>query len=273
MSLDSINDKLAGYTKAMTDAAESGTKAVEEWAGVVSSSDLSRFDVVKTQGKKQTVLDYASDPFSEYYWVAAGANTSELFTFNFRLLFDKMYGWSNVVFTMPLNPVKESRTQAKNITFKLSDGGYVIANWGNGTIKLSFSGSTGRLVPEDEYTVTQRSLLNSGATFPGKPTGIRETMAWKVFEKFNFYYQYFNGGNEYNSGYIIKMTRGDRGIPFMGTPRTSLIRLWFLDKVYIGVLTDFGYDVDANDPWQIKYSFKFESLPLLEAIGHAATLV
>lgn len=241
------------------------------------------------------------DPFPEIFFEIPTVKKSDRFVFIFRMLsqtrkerkttaskkslFDQAKKFlspraggpkfEQVVFVLPKNPSKESRQQTKNIQFNLTDGGYVILNWGNGPINLTFTGTTGRLVPEDEIPEQDRVAFQKAEQYPNRviqwltqsknnetlfrfPTNVRQTMAWRVFSKFNYFYQYFNGGNEY---------AWDPSVPMMDTPRSAQVILSFFDRVFVGALTEFGYDVDANDPWQIHYSFKFVSLPIQESIG------
>lgn len=45
------------------------------------------------------------------------------------------------------------------------------------------------------------------------------------------------------------------------------VGLFFHGKLMIGVLSDFHFAADANDPFQIKYDFKFDAYPELREVG------
>lgn len=219
----------------------------------------------------------SNDKYPEVYYEIPTVVPSDQFTFIFRPIHSDPYfvgQGSEVVFVLPKNPHKEARIQDKNMTFHLTGGGYVAINWGNGLIDLTFDGNTGRLIPEDFYTNSERVALQLAQGYPGrasdmllghqadgKPTNVRSTPSWKVFSKFNFYYQYYNGGNE--AFYDQSQFKAGE----MATPRSAQVVLSFFDRIFVGAITSFRYDVDANDPWQIKYSFKFVSLPILERVG------
>jgi len=117
-----------------------------------------------------------------------------------------------------------------------------------------------------------------------RQTRLRST----VFSKGGYFTQYWSSGMKVmdfkgTSGPLLPPTLADDNATFSirETQEYSnfvLLRsfyesanedvgLFFLGKLLIGVLADFHFVVDADDPFQIKYDFKFEAYPELREVG------
>lgn len=170
-------------------------------------------------------------------------------------------GLDYIGFVFPLNPNKFEKQQKKLVNWVLGAGGYTAQVWGNAVIPIICSGTTGRINPEDELNEGELLILNTLPTDFERRSyldslgkgGLKDTITWRAFRQLQYYFQYYNGGNEIN---LV-----DTAMP----SRLTEVFLLTTDKLYKGLLTELNWGDDANDPWQVKYNFKFEAYPVLES--------
>lgn len=167
-------------------------------------------------------------------------------------------------FIFPLNPRTMDTSKEKVRQWILSNGGFVLQTWGNDTVKMQFSGKTSALVPEWETVPGNLSIpglpdqsiaLNSALNIPKQGDqfvgGIYDTLAYKNFKLLEFYYDYFNGGNE------------DNRLLRTNSPARTILTLGSWGGTWEGILSNFKFKLDADSPFRIEYSFMFEAVPRL----------
>lgn len=148
-------------------------------------------------------------------------------------------------FVFPINPTKEIVTKEKIRQWQLTNGGFMLQTWGNDIVKMVFSGKTSSLMPELE---TVRGIPLS---LQPETRGIYQTLAYKNFKLLEFYVDYFNGGNEDNR--LLRMT----------SPARTTLTLGNWGGSYDGIVSNFNYTLDADNPFRIEYGFTFEAVPRL----------
>lgn len=129
-------------------------------------------------------------------------------------------------FVFRINPTVHSRTQSRVRNTVLTKGGYLTQYWSAGMKQMTFSGSSGSLVPPDVTSDTEAF-------------NIRQTVQYANFKQLRQFYEQSNQ---------------DVGIFFLG-------------RTMLGVMSDFSFVEDADDPYQIKYTFKFEAYPEYQELG------
>ena len=157
--------------------------------------------------------------------------------------------WRKVAFIFPINPTKITYSGPKIIQPILTNSGYIFQNWGNRFTEWTFNGTTGRLLPDHikDYSGYEELQGNWGYD-------VRKTRAWRAFKIFQACYEFYNGSNEANI---------EEKSPLRVIDRSSLITFSFWEGTYKGILDQFSYTLDAYNPFQILYSFKFLGIPSL----------
>lgn len=152
---------------------------------------------------------------------------------------------SVTTFVFPINPSKQVVTKDKIRQWVLTNGGFMLQTWGNDVIKMTLSGKTSSLQPELE-TVEGIPL-----ELQPIPAGVYDTLAYKNFKLLEFYCDYFNGGNE------------DNRLLRMASPAKTTLTLGGWGGSFDGIVSNFTYSLDADNPFRIEYSFNFEAVPRL----------
>jgi hypothetical protein len=129
-------------------------------------------------------------------------------------------------FVFRINPSAVQRTQTRVRNTTLTKGGYLTQYWSAGMKVMSYSGSSGAMVPDDPSV----DLANFN---------IRQTVAYANFKQLRQFYEQANQ---------------DVGLFAQGSN-------------YLGVLSEFSFTVDADAPYEIKYSMKFEAYPEYAELG------
>lgn len=158
-------------------------------------------------------------------------------------------------FVFPINPTKQTVQKDKVRQWILSNGGYIKQTWGNDIIKMTFMGKTSSLVPELEAVPGIPLELQ-----PVTP-GIYDTTAYKNFKLLEFYYDYFDGGNE------------DNRLLRTASPSRVTLQLGSWGGSYDGMISNFSFTLDADNPYRIEYSFNFEAVPRLHIPNTASAPV
>jgi len=146
-------------------------------------------------------------------------------------------------FLFRINPVRAEFSQSKMRTLELVKSGYQNIYWYNKSLMINLSGTTGAFGPIpaggiffDLQALNQLSLFGDplvGFRKSGGSFDITRSEAWASFQKLR---QVF-------------------------LAQTSELYALFTDDsyTYFGSVQDFQFGQDANDPFQIKYSFMMES--------------
>lgn len=128
-----------------------------------------------------------------------------------------------------LNPMKLHKTRQKLEHWSFTTAGFERMDWGQGMLVYSYSGSSGvfRLDEPASATVPPDDI---------RDLDIRNTYAWSKFVEFEKYF------------ILIK--------------EESIRMTWWGDPYdQFGSIGEFSFDVDADHPWMIAYSFKFSAIP------------
>lgn len=150
-------------------------------------------------------------------------------------------------FRFKINPNKLRVSRKKMISQRYTGGGWDVDTRGEEMINYSYSGSTGSLVPQD-LIKKMGSLINSSGIFQyvRDNAGFAEPLL-NVMN--NLSKELFN--NPKLSIAYIKFLLFEE---FWKSNLDELMIIWE-DNGYIGKLTNFNYDLDAQNPYQILYNF------------------
>lgn len=129
-------------------------------------------------------------------------------------------------FVFRINPTIHQRTQTRVRSTVLTKGGYLTQYWSAGMKQMTFSGSSGSLVPPS-IDLDQEKF------------NIRQTIQYANFKQLRQFYEQSNQD----------------------------IGLFFLGRTMLGVMSDFTFTEDADSPYEIKYTFKFEAYPEYQELG------
>lgn len=186
---------------------------------------------------------------------------------------------AGATFIFSLNPQKVDVSKGKVFQYMLTNGGYLLQTWGNNCIDFDLSCTTDSLSAEIEMQgYPSQGIPQLGIPPPPQSSlfgippvddsqlalnaqkspqlGIYATKSYKFFKLLEFYFDYFNGGNEGVSG--------NRLLSVMAPADTTLsFGVW--GGSYEGILHGLTYGLDANDPFRIKYNLKFRAYPKLVA--------
>lgn len=185
---------------------------------------------------------------------------------------------AGATFIFSLNPQKVDVSKSKVYQYILTNGGFLLQTWGNNYIDFDLSNTTDSLAPEIEmqgypsqgipqlgippppqtsFGIPPVSDVQLAASAKKSPQlGIYATKSYKFFKLLEFYFDYFNGGNEGVSG--------NRLLSVMAPADTTLsFGVW--GGSYEGILHSLTYGLDANDPFRIKYTLRFRAYPKLVA--------
>jgi len=147
-------------------------------------------------------------------------------------------------YTFRLNPSQLQVTRAKLESWKLTKGGFERQFWQNDMVRFAYTGVSGAFRADEKAVINEQGLLGVDtfggrvivtATNPGE-YDIRETLAYRKFQQFEQFYR-------------------DHAEDFIR------MNYWGQPYSWKGSLNDFTYNVDANNPRLIRYSFTFTGIP------------
>lgn len=182
-----------------------------------------------------------------------------------------------IVVTLLLNPeaIEYSEPKRTEIVQTSQPGRFVIFDWGTQLLSLTIRGNTGNLLPEsitNRFDITKNTAFDAISRITGTQSDLMSQMTSVknvTDEMSSFLSRAMVGTMTYDeiiamsSKYKVFQDLRNMYKTFDGDKDIIIMELGM--NVYRGFFSDFSFTVEANNPWNYKYSLSFIVLDTLSA--------